>query len=243
MRVPLLIPAALLLAGCLDSRGPEISRPVPTLPADAAGLIQHLASEDTAVARAAFMSLRVLGEPALAGLEKAAGGPPSRTSARAGRLADLIRADLVARDRLIDDAFLAGHDLHLPPDRTGAWHRYVAPAGKDRTVELGSFAPGDVGVPLRKPGLEVGLPGEDRWIPLSGGGAEDWQEAAVALGERDAIRLGLGRHEIPGHVIVRSRVGAGVLATAWRAEASVRSAGGAAVAVEVWVVPESEEMP
>ena len=59
----------------------------------------------------------------------------------------------------------------------------------------------------------------------------------MAVSEIHALRLGLALREIPGRVTVRSRMGAGILAGAWRARVLVRSPGGPAREAEAWVLP------
>jgi hypothetical protein len=131
----------------------------------------------------------------------------------------------------------------------GARHRYLWRSGEPvapRTVELGALGLGDAGAPVvsalgGSPDAFAALDA-DAWFPLAGGIPEDWKDAAVAVSEPEALRLGLAAYEIPGSVTVRSRVGAGVLAVAHRARGLVRKNGGMPHEVEIWIIPESEHV-
>lgn len=204
--------------------------------------IADLDSPDDALRRRSTESLRRAGAGALPALETVASGS-GPLAARSRRLCDRIMADLVAADRLLNDQALA--TAPLPPEgewtelsRGAGFHRYRWRSGETvspRVVELSSLVSGDVGLPLAAV-REVSASSEGPWIPVAGRHPEGWQDPAVALGEVQALRLGLARQAIPGAVTVRSRVGAGVLATAWRARLFVRAPGGPAWEAEAWVL-------
>ena len=153
-----------------------------------------------------------------------------------GTWAMVAQGRLAATGATRDAALDAGESL---PAR----HRYLWKAGEPVAklrAELSSLRAGDFGMPVlealgRAP--LVGLPGREDWAVLEGSAPEDWKEASVALGSRDALQLGLQRFEFPGIVTVRSRVGAGVLTRARRARAEARSADGSKrMDVTVWIL-------
>ncbi len=158
---------------------------------------------------------------------------------------------LVAGGRLAS----SGADREEALAKASAWesvrHRFLWRVGEPvapRVVEMGSLSPGDLGVAARKalaadksggPAL-LRAPGGGIQVLVEASGPEDWPDAAACLAEPEAQLLGLARWEIPGRLEIRSRVGAGVIARAWRARALLRSEDGSRDAeIEVWVVPGS----
>ncbi len=131
----------------------------------------------------------------------------------------------------------------------GARHRYLWRVGDpvaSRTVELGTLVAGDAGAlavsALGGKPEAFAAPDAVTWLPLSGGAPEDWKDAAVAVSESEALRLGLAAYEIPGPVTVRSRMGAGIITVAHRAHGLVRKSGGMPREVEIWIIPYTEHI-
>ena len=239
--------------------------------------MQDLGSQDPETKHLAADRLRAEGERALPLLEKAAAGKDAG-AARAGFLVQRIQADLTAREREADEAYLRAGSSPLAALPKGAWavvaqgrlagsgatreealakgaavaarHRFVWRLGEPvagRRVEVSSLSAGDLGAAARKAlgagAVRLRAPGGTLEARMESSGPDDWPDAAAALAEPEALRLGMARWEIPGHVEVRSRLGAGVLARAWRARAEGLSFDGTkSCEIEVWAIPAPDLM-